>query len=147
MAAHYLDERTFATGDIIFREGDTSSEMFIVQEGTVVLTKNVAGRDVFLGTQKRGDFFGEMALLHASPRHATCVAVSPTKLLAIRSGELLMKLRRDPTFALEMLAQMSRRMAYMEEQVTQLLEHQLEARQSLAKLLAKAEFRSDDDSR
>jgi CRP-like cAMP-binding protein len=106
----------------------------------------VAGREVFLGTQERGDFFGEMSLLHASPRHATCVAMSPTRLLAIRSGELLMKLRRDPTLALEMLTQMSRRLAYMEDQVAQLIENQLEARQQLAKVLAKAEFRTHDET-
>ena len=145
MAVKYLDERTFNTGDVIFSEGDTTSEMFIVQEGTVVLTKQVAGREVFLGTQERGDFFGEMSLLHASPRHATCVAMSPTRLLAIRSGELLMKLRRDPTLALEMLTQMSRRLTYMENHVATLIEHQLEARQALAKVLAKAEFGTHDE--
>jgi len=144
MAVKYLDERTFNTGDVIFSEGDTTSEMFIVQEGTVVLTKQVAGREVFLGTQERGDFFGEMSLLHASPRHATCVAMSPTRLLAIRSGELLMKLRRDPTLALEMVAQMSRRMTYLEALLVGLTEHNLEVRRELHKAMAKAEFRSDD---
>jgi CRP/FNR family cyclic AMP-dependent transcriptional regulator len=145
MAVKYLDERTFNTGDVIFSEGDTTAEMFIVQEGTVALTKLVAGREVFLGSQGRGDFFGEMSMLNSSPRHATCVAMAPTRLLALRSGELLIKLRRDPTFALEMVQQMSRRLAYMEEQVALLIEHQLEARQQLAKVMAKAEFRNFED--
>lgn len=144
MAARYLDERTFATGDVVFAEGDASSEMFIVQEGAVALTKTVAGREIFIGTQERGDFFGEMSMLTGRPRHATCVAMAPTRLLAIRSGELLLKLRRDPTLALEMVAQMSRRMAYLEEQLVGLTEHQLEVRSQLAKVMAKAEFRSDD---
>ena len=144
MAARYLDERTFATGDVVFAEGDASSEMFIVQEGAVALTKTVAGREIFIGTQERGDFFGEMSMLTGRPRHATCVAMAPTRLLAIRSGELLLKLRRDPTLALEMVAQMSRRMAYLEEQLVRLTEHQLEVRSQLAKVMAKAEFRSDD---
>ena len=147
MADRYLDQRTFATGDVVFAEGDTSTEMFIVQEGAVALTKNVAGREIFVGTQERGDFFGEMSMLTGSPRHATCVAMAPTRLLAIRSGELLMKLRRDPTLALEMVQQMSRRMAYLEEQLVRLTEHQLEARTELAKVMAKAEFRSDDPKR
>src|ERR1700681_2201625 len=123
MADKYVDERTYETGDVVFAEGDPGSEMFIVSEGKVVITKQVAGREVVLTAQDRGDFFGEMALLNSSSRHATCVALVPTRLLAIKSGELLMKLRRDPTFALEMLQQMSRRVSYLEEQIARLMEH------------------------
>lgn len=144
MTARYLDERTYDTGDIVFAEGDPGSEMFIVSEGRVVITKQVAGREVFLAAQERGDFFGEMALLNSNPRHATCVAIVPTRLLAIKSGELLMKLRRDPTFALEMLQQMSRRVSYLEEQIAKLMEHELASRQELAKILAKSEYRLRD---
>lgn len=144
MAVRYLDERVYATGDVVFAEGETSTEMFIVQEGTVALTKTVAGREIFIGTLDRGDFFGEMSMLTGSPRHATCVAMTPTRLLAIRSGELLMKLRRDPTLALEMVAQMSRRMTYLEALLVGLTEHNLEVRRELDKVMAKAEFRSDD---
>lgn len=144
MAARYLDERTYAAGEIVFAEGDTSTEMFIVQEGVVALTRTVAGREIFVGTQERGDFFGEMSMFTGQPRHATCVAMAPTRLLAIRSGELLIKLRRDPTLALEMVAQMSRRMAYLEEQLVKLSEHQLEGRAQLDKVIAKAEFHNDD---
>ena len=147
MDAKYLDQRTYDTGDVIFTEGEAGSEMFIVQEGTVVITKRVAGRDVFVAALERGDFFGEMSLLNSQPRHSTCVALAPTKLLAIRSGELLMKLRRDPTFALEMLQQMSRRIAYLEEQVAGLMEHELASRQELARILATSEYRLREDQR
>src|SRR5687767_454794 len=98
MGAKYLDERTYDVGDVVFAEGDIGGEMFIVQEGKVVLTKKVAGREVFLAVQERGDFFGEMAVFDSQPRNATCVALEPTRLVALRSGELLVKLRRDPTF-------------------------------------------------
>jgi CRP-like cAMP-binding protein len=146
MSVKYLDERTYAPGDIVFAEGDSSAEMFIVQEGKVALTKAVAGREIFVGTQERGDFFGEMSMLTGRPRNATCVALAPTRLLAIRSGELLIKLRRDPTLALEMVAQMSRRMAYLEEELVKLSEHQLENRAALRRVLTRAEFHSDDGS-
>jgi CRP-like cAMP-binding protein len=144
MASRYLDERTYAVGDIVFAEGDASTEMFIVQEGKVALTRTVAGREIFIGTLERGDFFGEMSMLTGRPRHATCVAIATTTLVAIRSGELLIKLRRDPTLALEMVAQMSRRMAYLEDQLVRLSEQQLESREALGKMMAKAEFHRDD---
>jgi CRP/FNR family cyclic AMP-dependent transcriptional regulator len=140
MGAKYLDERTYDTGDIVFAEGDEGSEMFIVQEGKVVITKKVAGRDVFLAAAERGDFFGETALFDSQTRHATCYALVPSRLLALRSGELLIKLRRDPTFAFEMLQQMSRRIGYLEANVVDLMEEELASREAFAKVVAKAEY-------
>lgn len=147
MSTTYLDQRFYQIGDVIFAEGDTSSEMFIVQEGKVAVTKDVAGREVFLATLERGDFFGEMPLLDNQPRHATCYALAPTRLLAIKSGELLMKLRRDPTFAMEMLQTMSRRIRYLEEQVTKLMEDQVLSRQEFTKALARSEYQLRGPSR
>ena len=141
MAITYLDQRFYQIGDVIFAEGDTSSEMFIVQEGKVAVTREVAGREIFLAALGRGDFFGEMALLDSQPRHATCFALAPTQLLAVKSGELLMKLRRDPTFALEMLQTMSRRIRYLNEQVTKLMEDQMFSQQEFTNALARSEYR------
>ena len=38
----------------------TPSEMFILQEGTVAVMKEVAGRQMFVAPLRRGDFFSEM---------------------------------------------------------------------------------------
>jgi CRP/FNR family transcriptional regulator, cyclic AMP receptor protein len=144
MAPKYLDERKYNTGEIVFSEGDASAEMFIVLEGNVGIVKKVAGREIFLAAQGRGDFFGEMAVLDSQPRTATCFAIVPTTLVAIRSGELLMKLRRDPTFALEMLQQMGRRISYLEHELAKVMEHELASRQELAKIVAKSEYAAGD---
>jgi CRP/FNR family transcriptional regulator, cyclic AMP receptor protein len=140
MSSSYLDQRVYEVGDVIFTEGDTTAEMFIVQEGTVAVMKDVAGRSVFLATLQRGDFFGEMPLFDGQPRHATCYALAPTRLLAIKSGELLIKLRRDPTFALEMIQTMSRRVRYLEEQVTRMMEDQVLSRHEFTKAMARSEY-------
>jgi CRP/FNR family cyclic AMP-dependent transcriptional regulator len=145
MTSKYLDERTYAPGEVVFTEGETASEMFIVQDGKVGIVKSVAGGEIFLAAQGRGDFFGETAILDSQPRTATCFALVPTTLVAIRSGELLMKLRRDPTFALEMLQHMSRRIQYLEDQLAKQMEHELESRQELATIIAKSEYRAGED--
>ena len=95
MPTQYLDQRIYQIGDVVFGEGDESAEMFIVQEGKLAVTKQVAGREVFLATLERGDFFGEMPLLDSQPRHATCYALAPTKLLARPEREP----RTDPNVA------------------------------------------------
>jgi CRP/FNR family cyclic AMP-dependent transcriptional regulator len=146
MPHKYLDDRVYEPGDVIFAEGDTGNEMFIIQEGKVVVTKKVAGADVFLAMLERGDFFGEMALLDSRPRHATCMALVRTRLIAIKSGELLIKLRRDPTLALEMLQTMSRRMRFLDDQLAELMQNEMLSRQQVDKLLAKSEYRQRDSS-
>ena len=147
MAADYLDERSYTTGEVVFTEGDPGAEMFIVQQGRVALTRRVAGRDVFLAVAERGDFFGEMALFAPQPRNASCHALEPSRLLALRSGELLIKLRRDPTFAFEMLQQMSLRLAYLETSIAEIMERELESRQAFDRVRAKAEYHMGDAAR
>jgi CRP-like cAMP-binding protein len=138
MAEKYLDERTFQPGEVICAEGDTSTEMFIIQEGRVNVTKHMAGAEMPVAVLERGDFFGEMALLNSQPRHATCTALVPTRVLALRSGELLLKLRRDPTFALEMLQTMSQRIRYLDDQLARLVERERITREDVETLMTKA---------
>lgn len=118
--ATFDDERTYEDGDIIVAEGDPGTEMFVIQSGRVRVTKKAPGGEVVLATLDRGDFFGEMSLLESLPRIATVRAVGRTRLVAIRSGELLMKIRRDPTFAFELLQRMSARVRALDEQVARL---------------------------
>jgi len=103
--------REYGDGDIIFREGEASFEMYVVQSGTVVVSK--AG--VELAHLTRGDFLGEMSLLESLPRSATVTALGPARLLCIQPGGFLLKIRRDPTFAFELLQSLSRRIRQANE--------------------------------
>lgn len=101
--------REFADGDLIFAEGDDSREMYVVVAGEVVVSKASPKGDVVLAVLKKGEFVGEMSLLESLPRSATARARGQTELLAIHPGGFLLKIRRDPTFAFEMLQALSRR--------------------------------------
>ena len=114
--------RAYGAEEVILREGDTTSrEMYIIQEGEVRVTKMIAGNETELGTMGKGDFFGEMSLLESEPRTATIVASKPTKCLVIQAGGLLVRLRRDPTLAFEMLQKMSARIRNMTEKLGEVL--------------------------
>jgi CRP-like cAMP-binding protein len=147
MAERYLDQRIYAAGEVIFSEGDSTTEMYLIQDGKVVVTKKVEGRDVFLATLERGEFFGEMALLDSQPRTATVTALLRTSLIALKSGELLVKLRRDPTLALEMLQVMSRRIRFLDDQLAELMKREMLSQQQLDKLVAKSEYQRRPDGR
>ena len=70
-----------------------------------------------MATLRQGDFFGEMSLLESMPREADATAVTHTELLVITQGGLLVRLRRDPTFAVEMLHKLSGRVRSLNRQV------------------------------
>ncbi len=105
--------RSYEDGECIFREGDHSFEMYVVHSGCVVVTK--AGLE--LGRLERGQFLGEMSLLESLPRSATAIAKGPVRLLCIQPGGFLLKIRRDPTFAFELLQSLSSRIRVTNERL------------------------------
>jgi CRP-like cAMP-binding protein len=121
MASSTDYEETFHDGDIIVSEGDDSREMYVIQSGAVVVIRNIDGVEVELAKLERGNFFGEMSLLESISRSATIRAVGETKLLAIKPGSLLLKIRRNPTFAFEMLQQMSHRIRRLNAKMSEFL--------------------------
>jgi CRP-like cAMP-binding protein len=102
-------ERALADGEYVFRDGDAGGEMYVIRSGRVIISKRYAGSEIILGDLTKGDFFGEMSLLEGFPRDADARAVGDTSVLVIGSGGLLLRLRRDPSFAIEMLTKLSGR--------------------------------------
>lgn len=109
--------RGFEDGEIIVVEGEETREMFVIKEGAVEIFRQVGGHEVRLAVLERGSFFGEMSLLEGLPRSATARARGPTELVILRPGSLLLRIRHDPTFAFELLQQMSRRIRQLNEQL------------------------------
>ena len=104
-------ELEFADGDVIVTEGDRGSEMFIIQEGKVEVSRVLSGQTRVLAILDRGEFFGEMSVLEGEPRSATVRAVGRTRVMVLKQGGLLLKIRRDPTFAIDMLLTLIRALA------------------------------------
>lgn len=101
--------QSFTDGEVIFTEGESSSEMYVVRAGKIEISKHVGGHEIRLAVLDRGAFFGEMSLLEGLPRSASARAVGNVSLLVLRPGSLLLQIRRDPTFAFELLQQLSGR--------------------------------------
>lgn len=114
-------EESFRDGDVIVREGEDGREMYVIQRGAVAVFKTIGGSEVEMARLARGEFFGEMSLLESLPRNATIKAVGETSLLVIKPGSLLLKIRRNPTFAYEMLLQMSRRLRQVNARLVSLM--------------------------
>lgn len=113
---HY-EIRSFEDGEIVVREGEETPEMFIIKKGAVEIFRQVGGHEVRLAVLDRGSFFGEMSLLEGLPRSATARARGETELVVLRPGTLLLRIRHDPTFAFELLQQMSGRIRQLNDQL------------------------------
>jgi CRP-like cAMP-binding protein len=68
-------ERKFEPHQVIFREGETGNEMYVVLEGRVMISKYIPGAgEEALAFLERGGYFGEMALIDNEPRSADAKA-------------------------------------------------------------------------
>jgi len=109
--------RVADAGEVVFRQGDKGVDMFVIQAGAVEISRGEGTDRTVLATLRQGDFFGEMSLLESLPREADATAVTQTDLLVITQGGLLVRLRRDPSFAVEMLHRLSGRVRSLNRQV------------------------------
>ncbi len=81
-----------ATGTAIARQGESSSELYLMLGGKADVRHGEDGP--VLGTVQRGDVVGEMGLLREAPRSADVFATEPVEFL-ILDGDLLERLRRQ----------------------------------------------------
>ncbi|MHB8658232.1 MAG: cyclic nucleotide-binding domain-containing protein [Solirubrobacteraceae bacterium] len=80
----FATETSVADGQILMKEGDYSTELIAIQEGTA---------DVIRGGEKiaslgPGDLIGEMGLLAREPRNADVIATSPMRVLKLTHWEI-----------------------------------------------------------
>ena len=77
--ADALRPTRFAEGEVIFEQGAAGDRFYIVEDGAVACTKLIDGvRTAVHEPLRRGDYFGELALLKGERRAATCTAIAPT---------------------------------------------------------------------
>ena len=102
---------TGKAGEFVFREGETSREMYIVQEGQVELIKKYAGEERQVSTLEAGDFFGEWSLLEEVPREVSARGATDYRLLRIDQTTFHQIVREDPNIAVRMLRRLSQRLS------------------------------------
>jgi CRP-like cAMP-binding protein len=95
LVANLCQEVSFAEGDIIFRENSSSKELYVIAQGEVDILINSSERDkkgdTFVAKLRRGQSFGEVALVDEGLRSASArSAEKETKLLVIGRDKLVM---------------------------------------------------------
>lgn len=114
----------FSAGQVLFTEDDKSSKgglfskksasrMYFLVEGEVALT--IGGRA--LDTLKKGEVFGEMAVISERPRSATATAKADGSAYSLDSTELQAALSQTPEFALMLMSVMFDRLRFIARQL------------------------------
>lgn len=94
-----VSDRSAAAGDVLVRQGETGSTMYVVVDGTVRV--EIDGATVT--TLGAGEHFGELSLVDDAPRSATIVADTPVHLLAIERDDLRSFCTQDPPLGTRVL--------------------------------------------
>ncbi|GMV03868.1 MAG: hypothetical protein AMXMBFR53_01500 [Gemmatimonadota bacterium] len=95
-------------GDVLFEEGEPGDAFFIVFAGAVEISKDRPdGTKEKLAVRRKGEGFGEMALLNDAPRSATARATEATQLMTV-AREDFEKLLGGDSLALRMMRFLSR---------------------------------------
>ena len=96
-------EEEHQTG-VIFAEGDIGDRFYLIIEGAVRISRIVPGMgEEALAILRPGDYFGEMALIDASPRSAHALVHERCKLFVIRKEDLEDLMFVDRNLAYEVL--------------------------------------------
>ncbi|MBD3422652.1 MAG: cyclic nucleotide-binding domain-containing protein [Chitinivibrionales bacterium] len=86
------------TDAVLFEEGTTGKELYIIQEGSVGVYKNTPDGEVELATIEKGGIIGEMSLLDNLPRSATVKAKTDTKALLINPAVFHATMQQVPVW-------------------------------------------------
>jgi CRP-like cAMP-binding protein len=93
-------EQTYAPGEVVVREGDPATRLYLISSGTARVEVGSSGA---VGKLKAGDFFGELALIEEHGRTATVVAETQLTCLLISAWEFHASLEEHPEMAVPML--------------------------------------------
>lgn len=90
----------FAAGEVLFRQGDVSTDLYHIQEGRVGISTPGTEKDFPLAELGPGSLVGEMALISGPPRTATATALEPVTVLVIPEAVFRKNLLGLPGWAL-----------------------------------------------
>ena len=101
----------YSVDDVIFEEGSTGRELYVVLDGKIDIVKDNGGVRTTIVTLGKGEFFGEMAVIDGSSRSATAIAAAPhTRVMRINHARFVYLVSQQPAFALMIMDALSKRL-------------------------------------
>ena len=125
--AVYLDgdenvfTRAYPKDTMIFSENMPGKEMYIIQKGSVKITKIVNDSEVLLAVLRQGDMFGEMSLIESKPRSASAIAFEDAVLLAVNKENFARMVQTQPQIIARLTTTLAERIWFIYKQLANTL--------------------------
>lgn len=116
--AGHATTKTYQKNSIVITEGEEGDALYIIASGKVRICLNdEAGKEVCLGTESTGQYFGEYALLDGAPRSATVIAETKCLFVVISRKEFKQWLDEYPKAGLEIMKELVKKIRDLTENV------------------------------
>lgn len=103
--------RTVRAGEVVIAEGADDKDVFIVRRGSMIVEKQIGGRQVFLSYLPAGSYFGEMAVIEDLPRSASVKAAIKSEVIRLPGDGFMALLDSNPKLRERALSDMASRRA------------------------------------
>ncbi|OLS33630.1 Crp/Fnr family transcriptional regulator [Bacillus sp. MRMR6] len=128
--------RRFQKGEFIFREGEHSETLFVVNEGLIKLTKiSAEGKEQIIRLLFPGDFFGLFSLLKDEKHYSNAETLGPTIICSIEKKDFLKTMEKNAEMSFRFLLAVNDRLYEADESVGNLSLMEVEQRLARALLL------------
>ena len=121
--AVYLDAksdeftRTYPKNTMIFSESQPGQELYIIQKGSVKITKIANDNENLLAVLKSGDIFGEMSILENKARSASAIAYEDAVLLAVNRANFERMVKTQPQIITRLTQLLAERIWFIYKQL------------------------------
>lgn len=113
--------KRYPTGTCVFFQDDPSDSLYIVVSGSVkVFQTSEDGKDRILCILRRGDSFGELAMIEGRPRSASVQTLEDSELLALARRDFAVFAAQHPEVLWKLLAALAGWVRRMNEEVLDL---------------------------
>lgn len=116
--APLFTEKKVKKGRILFLEGETGEEMYLIKTGVVKIYRLDDAKEIILALFREGDFFGEMALIQEGlTRSATAETLDACVMYTLKRSVFAQYLEKSPKLCLKLLETTMERLRKANEQI------------------------------
>lgn len=113
--ANLCDMLDFQRGDVLFAEGDESSQLYVTMSGRIAMVnRSIDGRESVVALMEDGDLFGEMPLFDRQNRSTDARALEPSTAVVIPYAPLRQIYEDDPKHLWRVVALLANRLRAMD---------------------------------
>lgn len=121
--------KNFNKGDLVFLDGDSADELYVINEGKVKISKiSEDGKEQIIRILEPGDFMGELSLFIESPFNSNAEALERTVVCVIEGKKIKDIIYKNPGISIKIMEELSKRLEKADNLIERLVLHDVESR-------------------